>query len=85
MSIVTCSAHISSGVKVYVVVPAVDVFITDGFHDPVTPLSDVVGRSTGVAPTQNVLIGANIGMIAGFTSTVIVVVLAHSLASGVNV
>ena len=37
-----------SGVKVYVVVPALTVLIVDGDHVPVIPLSEVVG-STGAA------------------------------------
>jgi hypothetical protein len=35
-------------VKVYVVVPIVDVFITAGFHVPVIPLLDVTGNAGAV-------------------------------------
>jgi hypothetical protein len=37
------------GVNVYVVVPTTDVLIVTGFHVPVMPLFDVVGRSGAVA------------------------------------
>ena len=39
----------SSGVNVYVIVPAVAVFIDTGFHLPVMPLVDVVGNAGAVA------------------------------------
>ena len=35
-------AHPVPGVKVYVVVPVVDVFIVEGLHVPGTPLLEVV-------------------------------------------
>ena len=49
MSIVVTLPHWPAlGVNVYVVVPIVDVFITAGFHVPVTPLLDVVGSAGAV-------------------------------------
>jgi hypothetical protein len=36
------------GVKVYVVEPTVAVFIVAGFHVPVTPLVEVVGKAGAV-------------------------------------
>ena len=36
------------GVKVYVVVPAVEVLMVAGLHVPVIPLVDVVGRAGAV-------------------------------------
>ena len=42
--IVTGTAQPPEGVKVYVIVPAVEVFIVDGFHVPFTPLSEVTGN-----------------------------------------
>ena len=42
--IVTGIAQPAAGVKVYVVVPAVDVLIVDGFHVPLTPLLEVPGN-----------------------------------------
>jgi hypothetical protein len=38
----------ASGVKVYVVVPAVAVLMVAGLHVPVIPLLDVVGRTGAV-------------------------------------
>ena len=40
------------GVKVYIIVPAVEVFIADGLHVPPIPFVEVVGRVPGVAPIQ---------------------------------
>jgi hypothetical protein len=36
------------GVNVYVLVPTVAVEITDGFHVPLTPFVDLVGKDTAV-------------------------------------
>ena len=85
MSTVTGSAHASSGVNVYDKVPAADVLIVDGLHDPFTPLSEVVGNAVGVEPTQNGPIAPNTGVTAGLTVTTMLIGLAHSVASGVNV
>ena len=43
----------SSGVKVYVPVPAIEVLIVDGLHEPVRPFSETVGNDGGTAPTHN--------------------------------
>ena len=40
------------GVKVYMLVPAVEVLITAGFQLPVIPFVDVVGNIPGTAPIQ---------------------------------
>src|SRR5688500_13284894 len=70
--IVTCmvtgSPQGSSGVKVYDVVPAADVLIDDVFHDPVTPLSDVVGNAAALLFKQY---GPNAGNV-GITELVMV-------------
>ena len=51
--IVAFSAHWPVvGVKVYIIVPAVEVFIVEGLHVPFIPFVEVVGRVPGVAPTQ---------------------------------
>ena len=49
-SIVVTAPHWPAfGVKVYVVVPLVDVLIIAGFQVPVIPLFDVVGNAGAVA------------------------------------
>ena len=55
-----------------------------GDQVPLMPLVDVVG-SVNVPPSQIAGIGSNTGSTFGLTVTVIVVGLAHSVASGVNV
>ena len=47
--IVTCAAQPDDGVKVYEVVPVVDVFMKAGLHVPVILLVDVVGSAGAVA------------------------------------
>ena len=69
ISIVTGMPHGSTGVNVYELVPAVDVFIVAGDQDPVKPLSEVDGSAVGVEPTQNV---PNVGNV-GVTASVIVI------------
>ena len=50
ISIVVTAPHCPAfGVKVYVVVPIADVFITAGLQVPVIPLFDVVGNAGAVA------------------------------------
>jgi hypothetical protein len=84
--IVVVVAHIPAvGVKVYVVVPEVDVFMADGLHVPVIPLFDVVGKTPGLAPTQYGPKVVKVGVILGFTTTVIVVAVAHNPDVGVKV
>ena len=73
------------GVNVYTVVPALAVLTVDGFHVPVTPFVDVVGNAPAVAPTQYAPNCVNVGVVAEFTTTLIVVVFAHNPAVGVNV
>jgi len=49
MAIVAVAPHWPEvGVKVYVVVPTVEVLIVAGFQVPVTPFPDVVGRTGAV-------------------------------------
>ena len=45
ISIVVVIAHPDVGVKVYVVVPGVDVLIVEGFQTPVILLLDIVGSA----------------------------------------
>ena len=69
----------SEGIKVVVVL-----FIA-GLHVPVMPFLDVVGRAEIVAPEQYGPTAANVGVTLGLTVIVIVAVVAHSPAVGVNV
>lgn len=49
-SIVVTTPHCpAAGVKVYVVVPIIDVLIVAGLHVPVIPLLDVAGNEGAVA------------------------------------
>ncbi len=61
--------------------------ITEGFHVPVIPLSDVVGNTGTAAPAQTVNDAPmpNVGVSIGFTVTVKLAGTAHWPASGVNV
>ena len=63
----------------------VAVLFKAGVHVPVIPLSDVVGNGANIVPEQIAATGLNVGVIAGLTVTVNVVVLAHCPASGVKV
>ena len=58
-----------------------------GDHDPVMPLSDVVGKAGTVPPAQTVneVPIPNVGVILGFTVTVKVAGEAQMPAFGVNV
>ena len=49
------------------------------------PLFDVVGKAGIVAPEQYGPACVNVGVVVGFTVIVIVAVVAHCPASGVNV
>ena len=69
------------GVNVYVVVT---VLLIAGLHVPVIPLDDVVG-SENASPEQIAGIWLNVGVAGVVTVTVIVVVVAHSPAFGVDV
>ena len=71
-------------VKVYDDVPVALVLIVAGLHAPVSPLSDVDGNASGVAPIQY---GPNAGNI-GVTELVIVICIvtgSPQASSGVNV
>jgi hypothetical protein len=70
------------GVKVYVVVV---VLSNAGAQLPVKPLLDVVGNGDKVAPEQIGATAVNVGVIFGLTVIVIVAVVAHCPAVGVNV
>jgi hypothetical protein len=81
-------AHsLASGVKVYVKFPAVAVESIPGFHVPFTPLSEVVGNMTcsNTSFKQNGPAPGNVGVTGWLTVTVIVAVVAHCPAVGVNV
>ena len=56
-----------------------------GAHDPVIPLFDVVGNGASVAPEHIAATGVNVGVTLALTVIVIVDVVAHSPAVGVNV
>ena len=58
--------------------------IVAGFHVPLMPLVDVVGRLGAVAPTQRSAIGSNVGVTWSVIVTSRVVVSPHA-SSGVNV
>ena len=65
--------------------PDVVLLTTAGLHVPVIPLVEVVGNVGAEEPEQNAGIAANVGVTLGVTVISIVVVVAHWLASGVNV
>ena len=73
------------GVNVYV--PEFWLLTVEGFHVPVTPFVDVVGKVGTVPPAQIVkpVPKLNVGVILGLTVTVNVVVVKHCPALGVNV
>ena len=75
----------ASGVNVYVIVPITDVFITAGFHVPVTPLFEAVGNAGAVAFWQSGPICVNTGVSCALTVTLKVVTAAHCPVAGVNV
>ena len=56
-----------------------------GDQVPVIPLFDVVGNADSVAPEQMDVINVKVGVTVGFTVIVIVAVVAHCPAVGVNV
>jgi hypothetical protein len=56
-----------------------------GDHEPVYPLSEVVGKAFKVPPKHIGATAVNVGSIFGFTVIVRVVVVAHCPAVGVNV
>jgi hypothetical protein len=70
-------------VKTYV--PVAVLLTTAGFQVPVIPLVDVVGKIGAVAPLHIGAIAANVGVIIGFTVTVIVGDVAHWPVAGTKV
>jgi uncharacterized protein YcgI (DUF1989 family) len=80
--IVAVVAHCpAAGVNVYVVVA---VLLIAGDHVPMYPLLDVVGILSA-SPEQIVATCANVDVVGWLTVTVIVAVVAHCPAAGVNV
>ena len=73
------------GVKVYTVEPALAVLMVAGFHVPVMPFVEVVGRVPGVAPTQYGPRWVKVGVTEVLTTTIIVPVVPHCPALGVKV
>ena len=75
------------GVNVYEVVPATEVFMTDGFQVPVMPFDEVRGSGGAALFWHNGPIGGKVGVTA--TELFIVMlkdaVVAHSPGSGVKV
>ena len=59
--------------------------IVVGFHVPLTPLFDVLGRAAGVAPTQYGPKAVKVGVMLAVTVTAIVAVVAQVLPVGVKV
>jgi len=72
----------ASGVKVYVVVV---VLSSAGAQVPVMPLVEVVGNGAIVAPEHIGATAVNVGVILELTTIVMVAVVAHWPAVGVNV
>jgi hypothetical protein len=83
MVMVAVVAHCpASGVNVYVVVA---VLFNTGAQVPVMPFVDVNGSTGATAPEQIGATAAKIGVMFGLTVMVMVAVVAHCPASGVNV
>jgi Flp pilus assembly pilin Flp len=81
--IVAVVAHCPAvGVNVYVVVV---VLSKDGAQVPVIPLLEVVGNGDKVAPEQIGATVVNVGVMLELTTIVIVAVVVHCPAVGVNV
>ena len=75
------------GVKVYVVVPNIDVSTDEGLQVPVILLLEVVGKTGALAPWHKLLgIPVNVGVTFEFTVTFKVCLLAQGklVGSGVN-
>ena len=75
----------AEGVKVYVVVPGVNVLIVAGLQVPVIPLVEVVGSAGGVLFWQSGPIAVNAGVICGSIVMINVAGIAHCPADGVKV
>ena len=67
----------SSGVKLYVNVPATVVFIDDGLQVPVIPSSDTPGKVGGIEFWHNGPIWAKVGVTCGDMLIDIVVTIPH--------
>jgi len=65
--------------------PLAVLLTVDGLHVPVMPLLDVVGNVGAVVPLQILEGNVNVGLMLGFTVTLIVTGVAQSPAVGVNV
>jgi len=77
----------ADGVKVYVVVPSIDVSTDEGLQVPVILLLEVVGKIGALAPWHKLLgIPVNVGVTFEFTVTFKVCLLAQGklIGSGVN-
>jgi hypothetical protein len=86
MSIDVPLAHCpASTVKVYVDNPGVKTSITEGVHNPVTPSKEVVNKAPGGSCKQYGPRASNVLATSGVIVMSIVIILAHSPASGVNV
>ena len=73
----------AAGVNVYV--PDVVLLTVAGFHVPVMPFVDVVGKTGDALPEHIGATAANVGVVCGVTVTINVLVVAHCPAEGVNV
>ena len=65
--------------------PDVVLLTTEGFHVPVIPFIDIVGRTGAVLPEQIGAILLNVGVMLEVILTVNVAVVPHCPGSGVNV
>ena len=72
----------NAGIKVYTVV---EVLLIAGAQIPVIPLFDIVGNAGKVDPEQIAATCVNVGIVFGFTITVIIAVVAHWLDVGKKV
>ena len=81
----TVVAHCpTAGVKVYVVVPRLEVLIVAGLQVPVMPLVEVVANTGAALFRQSAPIVLNVGVTLGVTVTSRVVVVAHCPTAGVK-
>jgi hypothetical protein len=89
MFMVVLVAHVAGaldvGVKVYTVEPAAAVVIVAGDHDPAMLLLELAGKATGLAPWQYGPNCVNNGVVFGFTTIDIVVVVAQTPVAEVGV
>lgn len=85
LSVVVIAHCPAAGVKVYTVVPAVDVLIVAGLHVPLMPLVEVAGNDGAPEFWQSGPIALNVGVTGAVITMVIVVVVPHWPPFGVNV